>query len=331
MNIHTIAAGSAAAPARKHRRPKSVRPRFKVSQVATPCIMHPPAVGGETFAYCPDWDEAMAARYAQEGHPLAMLVRLRLEAARHVEALLAFLDATEGDIDFGADDAEPTLQAIREAASLCNDGTDDDEDGADGEPWLASPEPLTTYEDEFWFPYRSQDARQDIPQGVSDDRELDDSDDEPSLCGVTATTIPSHMGVEDGEQEADDEPSLGSIEGPSDPRVGAKSMGQQERWSQGSSSFDLELDDADDEDGADSEPSLGSVNSWGGCQSLWAEGAPVFDLEDEHDGAEPEASGIADVDGLIEQGDMNLRFNTKLREILADAVQREGEWYGHRH
>lgn len=55
------------------------------------------------------------------------------------------------------------------------------------------------------------------------------------------------------------------------------------RRSQGSSRFDLELDDADDEEGVDSEPSLGSVNSWGGCQSLWAEGAPMFCLEDEHD------------------------------------------------
>lgn len=82
-------------------------------------------------------------------------------------------------------------------------------------------------------------------------------------------------------------------------------------------------------DGSDDEPSLGSVNSWGGSQALWAEGASVFDLEDEHDGAEPEASGIADVDGLIEQGDMNLRFNTKLHETLADAVQRGGEQHGY--
>lgn len=209
----------------------------------------------------------MAARYAQEGHPLATLVRLRLEAARHVEALLAFLDATEGDIDLGGDDAEPTLEAIRNAASLCNDSTDDDEDGADSEPWLASPEPLTTYEDEYWFPYRSQDARQDIHEGVTDDRELDESDDEPSLCGVTATAIPNHTGVEDGEQEAEDEPSLGSVEGGYD-GIGPRSMGQQERWAQGGCSDledsglgndDRESDGLDEgeHDESDREPSLG--------------------------------------------------------------------------
>ncbi len=302
MNIHTIAAGSAAAPARKHRRPKSVRPRFKVSQVATPCIMHPPAVGGETFAYCPDWDEARADRYARERHPLAMLVRLRLEAARHVEALLSFLDATEGDIDLGGDDAEPTLQAIREAARLCDDRSEDDEDGADHEPWLASSEPLVTFEDEYWFPYRSQDARQDIPQGVTDDRELDESDDEPSLCGIHAHWVPSASGVEDREQEADDEPSLGSVDGGYG-GIGPRSKGQQERWAQGAG-IDLELehcgrepDDGDDEDCGDDE--------------------------------EHEASGIADVDGLIEQGAPNLRFNTKLRETLADAIQCGGEQHGY--
>lgn len=288
-------------PEAKPRRPKSVRPRFKkdvTAEFAVTSLSQPPAVGGETFAFCPDWDEAMAARYAQEGHPLAMLVRLRLEAARHVEALLAFLDATEGDIDLGADDAEPTLEAIRTAARLCDDHSEDDEDGADHEPWLASPEPLTTYEDEFWFPYRSQDARQDIHQGVTDDRELDESDDEPSLCGVHAHWVPSASGTEDGEQEADDEPSLGSVDGGYD-GIGPRSMGQQERWAQGAG-IDLEMehcgrepDDGDDEDCGDDE--------------------------------EHEASGIADVDGLIEQGAPNLRFNTKAHETLGEAIE-SGKW-----
>lgn len=65
---------------------------------------------------------------------------------------------------------------------------------------------------------------------------------------------------------------------------------------------------------------------------------PAGDLEQEHDGREPdegdyedggddeehEASGIADVDGLMEE-DMMLRINTKAHETLGEAIE-SGKW-----
>jgi hypothetical protein len=65
------------------------------------------------------------------------------------------------------------------------------------------------------------------------------------------------------------------------------------------------------EEGADAEDSLGSLeryaSSYGpdgrnetGSQTNWA-GGRGDDLEDEHDGAEPDESGIGDQDGLDEQ------------------------------
>ncbi|WP_375309065.1 hypothetical protein WHZ77_17395 [Bradyrhizobium sp. A5] len=60
---------------------------------------------------------------------------------------------------------------------------------------------------------------------------------------------------------------------------------------------DLELDNSD------LEPSLGSCDGWGGDpanQEHWARGSRL-DLEDEHDGREPDESGVGDLDGLLEQ------------------------------
>jgi hypothetical protein len=209
-----------------------------------------------------DDDAIRAETYAREGHPLALLVRLRREAAIHVEALLAFLDATEGDIEI-ADDAEQSLQMIREAARLCDDRTDDDEDGADREPSLGFSEPVLTHDDRgYWFQYYSNDAAQPEHHGASDDREDDRSDLEPSLCGIGAHWVPSASGVEDGELEADDEPSLGSV----DPIVWGKG---QELWAQGEGidledehdgseeGHDVEAVNEDGDGDADMEPSLG--------------------------------------------------------------------------
>jgi hypothetical protein len=66
---------------------------------------------------------------------------------------------------------------------------------------------------------------------------------------------------------------------------------------------ELELSEGDDEDGGDNEPSLGSLTGSGGDpdnQDGWAQGSRD-DREDEHDGAEPDESGIGDIDGLLEQ------------------------------
>lgn len=57
----------------------------------------PPAVGGETEIT----GHKPRSHYARlEGDPIAVLMRLRDEAASEIDRLLAFLDATEGDIDF---------------------------------------------------------------------------------------------------------------------------------------------------------------------------------------------------------------------------------------
>lgn len=71
-------------------------------------------------------------------------------------------------------------------------------------------------------------------------------------------------------------------------------------------SADLEDGDpAEDDDPAENdledEPSLGSLGTgeWSD-QTKWAAGNRA-DLEDEHDGREPDASGIGDMEGLLEQ------------------------------
>lgn len=66
---------------------------------------------------------------------------------------------------------------------------------------------------------------------------------------------------------------------------------------------ELELSEGDEEDGGDEEPSLGSLTGWGGDpdnQERWARGSRD-DREDEHDGLEPDESGIGDMEGLLEQ------------------------------
>ena len=64
----------------------------------------PPAVRADRSVVSELISKARLA--AADGHPMAMLMRLRDEAADEIDRLLAFLDATEGDIDLedGADD-----------------------------------------------------------------------------------------------------------------------------------------------------------------------------------------------------------------------------------
>jgi hypothetical protein len=76
-----------------------------------PCL--PPPVGGPREVPYSAFAEA-----AQDRHPLAHLIRLRDEAAAEVERLLAFLDATDGDIDL-----EPYLTGWN------GDGDNDDREG----------------------------------------------------------------------------------------------------------------------------------------------------------------------------------------------------------
>jgi hypothetical protein len=70
-----------------------------------------------------------------QGHPLRRLAQLRQEAAREIERLLAFLDATDGDVDAEALD-EPTDAQIRGLVGLYAGDAGDDEDGGDHEPSL---------------------------------------------------------------------------------------------------------------------------------------------------------------------------------------------------
>ncbi|MGM5025715.1 hypothetical protein AB8B02_05775 [Tardiphaga sp. 862_B3_N4_1] len=65
---------------------------------------------------------------------------------------------------------------------------------------------------------------------------------------------------------------------------------------------DAEEDDCELEDGNDDEPSLGSANpTMSGSQQQWSVANAGLDYEDEHDGGEPDDSGIADMDGYMEQ------------------------------
>jgi hypothetical protein len=97
--------------------------------------------------------------------------------------------------------------------------------------------------------------------------------------------------------ECDNEPSLGSIE----------AQASQEHWGCGNID-DREVEPENDEDGGDDEWSLGSTNpTISGSQARWSQGYDS-DLEHEHDGREEddpedlsEASGIGDLDGVLEQ------------------------------
>lgn len=174
--------------------------------------------------------------------------RLRREAEDEIERLLAFLDSIEPDPDL-----EPTMGVVRDGhgdeceppenepdlgwtdvESRCgryaNIGTvwdvdreaepEHNEDGGDLEPSLGFSEPVMTGDESpgFTWPYRSRDGEQhETTSGSTDDREGDESDLEPSLCGVTASAVPT-LGAEDAEQDQDDEdggdaePSLGRPE-----------------------------------------------------------------------------------------------------------------------
>lgn len=122
--------------ARKSSRPLPVRPRFKNNATAgfpaRETVLPPPI---EHLATHTAHRFDAAAYAASRGHPLALLIQLRQEAADQIEYLLQFLDETSGDEDCEAGD-EPTDIEIREAANHYGTHHDDDEDGADGEPAL---------------------------------------------------------------------------------------------------------------------------------------------------------------------------------------------------
>jgi hypothetical protein len=92
-----------------------------------PCQPPPLIPGGQRWGHLP----YLSARKA--GHPLAHLMRLREQAAEQIDALLDFLDRTEGDVDLdydGFDDREPDLTGY-------SAGMDSREgDPADDEPSL---------------------------------------------------------------------------------------------------------------------------------------------------------------------------------------------------
>ena len=138
MTIHATFPGPAPGARTRSRKPLPVRQRFKdAAPTAAPEPALPPPVehldrhvGGLGRQR---YDAAGSAD--RDGHPLAALIRLRQELADAIEAAIAFLDSTEGDYDV-ADDAEPTDWEIQQAERRYTLSTDDDEDGADGEPWL---------------------------------------------------------------------------------------------------------------------------------------------------------------------------------------------------
>ncbi|MGN6284764.1 MAG: hypothetical protein ACTHM2_06420 [Afipia sp.] len=183
----------------------------KVLQSATPCLP-PPIQHRAEHQMRPPTD--YASHLAAHGHPLAPLVRLRQEAADQIERLIAFLDATEGGF-------EDVLDGDEDAA-VDDAGCDED---FDKEPALGFVESHPAPWDEgngWWWAYHSEEGAQNIPQGGDDDREADDADLEPSLCGVTANFVPVTQGEgldleddgddepdSDSEPDADTEPSLG--------------------------------------------------------------------------------------------------------------------------
>lgn len=129
----------------------------KASQ--TPPQPVPPAVGGETLTI----GHPSTSFYAfKAGDPRAILMRLREEAADEIDRLLAFLDATEGDIDLEGTDED-------------GDEPEHKEDTGDFEPSLGSANMFTLTNQERWS-----------AGGDQQDREGDGDDLEPSLCGKTA-------------------------------------------------------------------------------------------------------------------------------------------------
>jgi hypothetical protein len=123
----------------------------------------------------------------------AVLRDLRKQARDEIDRLLEFLDASDLDPDL-----EPAL-GFPEANIRQGGGS------------IYGPS-YTSQGDQGQI--KIEDGR----CGATDDREADDGDLEPSLCGVTAhgLSTPRHCPItgaspiEDGEQDAEDEPSLGS-------------------------------------------------------------------------------------------------------------------------
>lgn len=159
-------------------------------------------------------------RQAEERETARVVLRdLRKQARDEIDRLLAFLDASDLDPDL-----EPVL-GFPEAAIRPGGGS------------------------VYGLSYTSQGDQgqieiEDGRCGATDDREADDGDLEPSLCGVTAhgLSMPRHCPItgaspiEDGEQDAEDEPSLGSGT--------VHEYGNQERWAI-PGARDLEGDEAD--------------------------------------------------------------------------------------
>jgi hypothetical protein len=122
-------------------------------------------------------------------------------------------------------------------------------------------------------PYVSTELEQQVDDSPCDwdEREISDGDDEPDLGFLEAHTKGDYLGRSPWD---------------------AKSFNQA-RYQGGSATHDNEGDDSDDE------PSLGSLDrhpslygvvdgrNWTGDQTVWA-GGGTRDLEDEHDGAEPD-------------------------------------------
>lgn len=81
------------------------------------------------IAHEPPWRLTPSHHARLAGSASAVLMRLREEAAAEIDRLLAFLDATEGDIDRedGADD-EPSLGWTRSGADGYTDDRELDEE-----------------------------------------------------------------------------------------------------------------------------------------------------------------------------------------------------------
>jgi hypothetical protein len=217
--------------------------------------------------------------------------RLYTVAAREVERMLAFLDRLDGDPDLELDeDGEPSLSAMVGFDPTGGDDREldqsDDEPDADGEPSLG---------------FTSCGAGVRPWDAGDDDREADDSESEASL----------------GSPESVNTYSGPSYDGWAPEGVRRNREGRQTHWAKGNSS-DLEGDAHEDhEEGGDMEPSLGWVNVQPGRRmsqgdNIWSRyQTPVIDegmdqdgiasgpgdtndLEDAHDGREPD---VDDEDG----------------------------------
>jgi hypothetical protein len=201
---------------------------------------------------------------------LRRIAKLRKKASAEIERLLTFLDACDPYVSTELEDDGDQGDASYPEASgsrMCEHPIEDDEDGADDEPWLGGPEfgfycQQNEPGDRYW-PHYTQEGDQTVHQGGTDDREAPD-DLEPSLCGVTAGEGTSGMGDDlEGDdtpsgRSAEEEPSLGSVYGPEGARRGARRCkGGQEQWAQGNDD-DREGDPGfdDREPNVDDEPSL---------------------------------------------------------------------------